>query len=107
MKTYVATTPYYGARLWFIGASGLFCTMFALYIYFVSASVVHVVMRQETDRDIARLNSYVGGLESKYIEAQHAISADIASLSGYVETDDKIFINRTKTNLVLSGNTGG
>ena len=92
--------------MWFFVALAVLLGMFALYIYFVSASVVHVVMRKEINHEITRVSSSVGQLESQYIESQHAVSADIASLEGYRETDDKIFIDRTTTSLVLSTNNG-
>jgi len=80
--------------------------LFALYMYFVSASVVHVVMRTETSQEITKLSSEISLLEGEYIEAQHRVSSDIASLQGYQKTDAKIFINRTEGSLVLRTNVG-
>jgi len=91
-------------RMWFFVALTVLLSMFALYIYFVSASVVHVVMRKEINSEISRISSSVGQLESQYIETQYAVSAGIALLEGYKEVDKKIFIDRTTTSLVLSTN---
>ncbi len=81
-----------------------FATMmlFALYIYFISASVVHVVMRTEINQEITLIASEISELEGKYIEAQHRVSSDIASLQGYTETQEKVFIDKTPSSLVLS-----
>lgn len=76
----------------------------SLYMYFVSASVVQVVMRTETNQEITKLSSEISGLEGRYIEAQHRVSSDIASLQGYQKTDAKIFINKTEGSLVLRTN---
>ena len=76
--------------------------LFALYIYFISASIVHVVIRTETTQEIKKVSSEISLLESRFIEAQHKVSSDIASLQGYTETSKKIFINRTDSVLVLS-----
>ncbi len=76
--------------------------MVALYMYFVSASIVHVVIRKEVGQDLVRLSSEVSELDSKYIAAQHAMSNQIATLEGYHEIENKIFINRTSANLALS-----
>jgi len=107
MTRHKNTKVYQGERKWFFIATSTLLSIFVLYMYFVSAAVAHVVLRKEIDREIARESSYVSQLESKYIAAQHSISADIASLAGYEETSDALFINRTKTNLVLSENNGG
>lgn len=76
--------------------------LFALYIYFVSASIVHVVMRKEINHDLIVLNTEISQLESEYIDAQHQVSNEIASLQGYKATPEKIFIDRTQKSLVLS-----
>lgn len=81
------------------------CVVFgALYMYFVSASVMHVVMRSEIEQDIALVHSQISQLESRYIDAQHRVSSDIATLQGYREVSSKIFIDREEPTLVLSSN---
>ena len=97
-------TLYREERTWFFAALAMLLFVLSLYVYFVSASVVHVVMRKEINQEIASVSSYVSQLESQYIEAQHAMSADIASMQGYVAARDKIFIDRTQDTLVLSSN---
>jgi len=106
MKKYKTIKLYKEERMLFFTASFVLCLVFASYIYFVSASVVHVVMRKEINQEIASLSSYVSRLESKYIDSQHKVSNDIASMDGFVEVNEKIFIDRTETSLVLSGNNG-
>jgi len=76
-------------------------SLFALYIYFVSASVLHVVMRTEVHQQIASISSEISELEGKYIQAQHKVSSDVASLQGYTHTSKKIFIDKTPSSLVL------
>jgi cell division protein FtsL len=88
--------------MWFFATLSLLTTVFVLYVYFLSASVMQVVMRKEVNQEIASLSSRVSELESEYIDAQHKVSADFASHDGFVKTDEKIFIDRTKTTLVLS-----
>lgn len=76
----------------------------SLYMYFVCASIHHVVMRKEVDQQISAQSSRVSELESSYIEAQHAVSADIASMHGFALAPHKIFIDRAEPTLVFSGN---
>jgi cell division protein FtsL len=80
--------------------------LFALYIYFVSASVVQVVMRTELNQEITKTSSEISTLESQYIKAQHRVSSDIASLQGFEKTNNKIFIDRSTDSLVLSTGVG-
>lgn len=101
MNQRAQTTLYERERKWFFAALALVLVTVSLYMYFLSASVVHVVMRKEVDKEIASLSSDVGALEASYIEAQHSVSEDIASLKGYKKTEDKIFIDRTAGTLSL------
>ena len=83
----------------------LICSCFvllALYMYFVSASVVHVVMRTEVTQEVTKIASEISALESEYIKAQHKVSSDIASLQGFQETAQKVFIDRNDDSLVFS-----
>lgn len=71
------------------------------YIYFLSISVVHVVMRKEATTQIGELRSEIARLETSYIEAKHQISARVASLEGFTQNQDKVFISKQEQNLVL------
>lgn len=92
-------------KMYVVSACSLLVCLFGLYVYFVSVSVLHVVMQQEVERNITALHSEISKLEAEYIKAQHAMSNDIASLQGYVEVSDKIFIDRSQSTLVLSDNS--
>lgn len=91
-------------RTWFFAVLTLLIGMLALYVYFVSASVVQVVMRKEINQEISSISSHISKLEAQYIDEQHAVSDDVASMKGYVAIDDKVFIDRTESTLVLSNN---
>ncbi len=99
-----ATTLYKNERTWFYAMLAILLMVFTSYIYFLSASIVHVVMRKEIDTQIAQIGSQLSDLESHYIEAQHAVSEDIASMQGFTRTDEKIFINKSEATLVLLKN---
>lgn len=76
--------------------------MVGLYLYFLSASIVHVVIRQEVAQSIKMEQTKIATLESSYIEAQHRLSSNVASLDGYTKAEEKIFINRAPSSLVLN-----
>ncbi len=88
------------SRLFYVALSSL-VLMLCLYMYFVSASVMHVVMRKEVDTHIAEASTAISELESTYIEMQHNVSSDIATHKGFVSADKKIFIDRSDDTLVL------
>ena len=104
MKRKTYTTAYQEESKLFYAALFSCLAVIGAYMYFVSLSVVHVVMRQEVDQEIRKLTTEVGALEATYIEKQHAVSSDIATMKGFVMADRKIFIDKGGDTLVLSGN---
>ncbi len=104
MSKYSKTTAYRDeSRLFYIALSS-FVIVFVSYMYFLSSSVMNVVMRKEVDTQIAALGTTVGDLEAEYIEMQHSVSNEVATLQGYVTVDKKIFIDKTEDTLVLLQN---
>ena len=101
-----ATQSIHIEKTLFAAISSLALLLFCLYIYFISASVVHVVIRTEIDQEITKIATEISELEGQYIEAQHKVSSDIASLQGYTQTGAKIFIDKTPASLVLSTQAG-
>lgn len=76
----------------------------AAYLYFLNVSVINVVMRKEASQEQNRLRTEIAMLETSYIQAQHTIADRIASLDGYSVDNEKIFITRGETSLVLRDN---
>lgn len=87
---------------WIIAMAGVLFALVGLYVYFLSVSIVHVVIRQETQQHIKEVNSKIASLESSYIEAQHRLSSNVATLEGYSKADRKVYINRKASSLVLN-----
>lgn len=102
-RTHTRTAYEEESRLFYVALSA-FVMVAGAYMYFVSASVVNVVMRMEVDGDIRELTTKVGELEAAYIEKQHAVSSDIAALKGFVMAEKKIFIDKAEDTLVLRTN---
>lgn len=102
MKHQAKTAIYKEERVWFFAALGILLLSIVFYIYFLSASVMHVVIRKELNQELRHVASEISSYEAEYIRLQHEVSNDIASLQGYVPANDKVFIDRTKDSLVLS-----
>ena len=77
-----------------------------VYMYFLCATVVHVVVRKEIGQQMAAVSSEISVLESEYIETQHSVSADIASMRGFGLATNKTFIEPAQTTFVLSKLSG-
>lgn len=77
-------------------------TLIFLYMYFLSMSVVHVVLRKEIMNDVSKVESQIAQLEASYITAQHKVSNKIAALENFTSNDTKIFVSRDESTLVLS-----
>jgi UPF0716 family protein affecting phage T7 exclusion len=77
-------------------------SMAVSYMYFLSLSVVDVVLRKEAHQAARLVESEIASLEATYIEAQHTVSERIASAGAFTETSEKIFIERTAPKFVLN-----
>jgi hypothetical protein len=84
-----------------VSCIGLLFVSVISYMYFLSLSVVHVVMRKEVLQEINQLRSEIAFLESSYIEANHVISQQVATADGFSAVKDKVFIKSGGEGLVL------
>ncbi len=98
------TTTYQLERKLFYTSLSFIFILFVLYVYFVSAAVAHVVVRKEVAQEITRTQARVSELESEYITARDAVSLDAALSYGFLENDEKVFIEKAQGALVLSHN---
>ncbi len=86
-----------------VAVLGFIMVVFAvMYMYFLTASVVDVVLRKEATEQVKLVRSEIAQLESAYIDAQHTISDRVAALSEFTATSEKIFVDRTTPALVMA-----
>lgn len=74
--------------------------LIGLYMYFLSMSVVHVVLRKEAAHKVTTLDSEIALLEATYIESQHLVSDHMARLAQFSATSEKIFVTQQSPTLV-------
>lgn len=79
----------------------LFLSSIVLYIYFLSLSVTHVVLRQDSVQKLNALKSEIAELDTRYIEAKHKINSELVNLNHLSKKEDKIFISHSSQNLAL------
>lgn len=102
MKTRVATPLYRSNTMYATLLVVTFFGLIALYMYFLSMSVVHVVLRKEASHVASTLESEIAFLEAEYIESQHLVSNEMARLAQFSETSEKIFVTAQAPTLVYS-----
>ncbi len=95
---------YSSERTAVVFASAFFVVSFALYMYFLSASIVNVVMRQEIDLEIRSTNARIAELEARYSSAKSAVSVEQAGTHGFISTVSKTYVSKKGENVVLSKN---
>lgn len=81
-----------------IVTSVLFIALIAgvfLYMYLLTMSVVHVVIRKETAQAVQALETEIASLETQFMLAQHVVSSAIVENQGFTQTNEKIFVSRT------------
>ncbi len=99
-KTHKLTT----SRVLYI-CSVLLVILFLIYMYLVSASVMHVVIREENRQEGEKVKSEISNLETRLISRQHIINEEVVAQYGFKKNAKKIFIDRTPDTLVLSSQT--
>lgn len=77
------------------GCLALLILTIVAYMYFLSMSVVEVVVRKDTLQDITRLRSDIAFLESSYIKANYEISQKVALTGEFAAVKDKTFIKKS------------
>lgn len=68
--------------------------LIVLYGFFVSKSIVNVLIRGEVLNAMATIHSTTGDLESQYIVLKNAIDVEFAYTLGFTDIDEKIFVAR-------------
>ena len=65
-----------------------------LYGYFISKSIINVIVREEISGDVAAINGAISELEAKYIVYKGAIDIEFAKQAGFKNLAGKKFVAR-------------
>ena len=68
--------------------------LMALYISFLSVSVVNVSVRQETNDKIIALRSKVAQLEFQYVSSQNNLTTETAITKGYIASTPVAYVTK-------------
>lgn len=74
--------------------TGILIVFAVLYGYFVSTSIVSVLVRQEIEQEIATLNGTMSSFESDYLTHKENINIEYAYTLGFTDIRNKQFVTR-------------
>jgi hypothetical protein len=104
-KTHILHLPLWhkiSTRVLFYAIATSLVLTFALYAYLVNKTIMNVVAREKTEREIASLSSSIGELEFKYMTAKNNITLDLAYAHGFHDATPSKFISRKAEALSLN-----
>lgn len=102
--TTTRTHCYKDRRFFFLAISILF-VLFLAYVYFVSAAVAHVVVRQELSQEITEVQTKISELEAEYILAKDDVALEMAMERGFTVTEEKVFVAKKADAVALRTST--
>lgn len=68
--------------------------LMGLYGYFISKSIINVIVREEINNDIVAVSSAISELEFGYINRKNTINKEFAMLTGFKDLTEKKFVAR-------------
>jgi len=74
--------------------TGILVVFAVLYGYFVSTSIVNVIVRQEIEQEIATLNGAMSSFESDYLTHKENVDIEYAYMLGFTDIHNKQFVTR-------------
>lgn len=89
----LAQTPDIEKKLfWLLGA--MLVLMLGMYVFFVNVTVMNIVARQATLRQISSATSHISDLEREYLTLSAAITPEYAHAQGFAEAKTEIYATR-------------
>lgn len=93
MKTKALQINIFEKRMFAILAIMIF-TLLGFYGFFISKSIINIIVREEMNNDIVTINSIISNLEFKYIMRKNTINKEYAEVIGFKTIVNKKFVNR-------------
>lgn len=89
---------FFSQRTFWIIISAIIFIIFS-YLYFLSTTVMHVTMRQQSERKLSDMTANIATLESQYVDLTSNINIEHAYALGFKDTtsDQTQFVKRSAT----------
>jgi hypothetical protein len=72
-------------------------TLCAGYLYFVGASVLHIIARKEAGIETTRLQSAIASMEQEYFALSHSVDESVAASIGLTNLEKTAYVYRPST----------
>ena len=69
-------------------------SLIILYGYFVSYSIINVVLREEVEQELTRVTTRISDLEFQYLSKKSSINLALAHSLGFQNISQKQFVSR-------------
>ena len=69
-------------------------SLIILYGYFVSYSIINVVLREEVEQELTRVTTRISDLEFQYLSKKNSINLALAHSLGFQNISQKQFVSR-------------
>lgn len=73
---------------------GTLVLLACLYLYFVTATVLNVIAREDALSNVARIEGFIGGLEQQHFALSESIDASSAQAVGLTEVSHTSYVYR-------------
>lgn len=84
--------------------AGVLLSIFVMYGFLINKTIMNVVARQNSEKEIASLSSAVGDLEFKYMNLKSSITLELAHGKGFQDNLPSRFLSRTSPAKTLTYN---
>ncbi len=81
-------------KMFWVFVSLIFCAG-VFYMYVISSTILHIVARESTERDVKVASSAIASLESEYIALARDLDLNNAKGLGYKEVSEIDYVSRT------------
>lgn len=88
---------------WFLVSVSVFSLL--IYVYAINAAAHHIAVRQNLESEVTALNSSLGSLEFDSIALKNAITMEVASIYGFEEVREPLYVSRNSPATALTLNT--
>lgn len=95
MNTKVAQFAYtHYKKIFFWMTLAVFLSSVLLYVYYLNATILHIVERKSAEQSISKITMHISELEYTYMEISTTITQDHAYTLGFKAPEDTVFARR-------------
>ena len=94
----------FSAKVLFFMLASVLLSLFVMYGVLINKTIMNVVARQNSEKEIASLSSTVGDLEFQYMNLKSGITLELAHAKGFEDVVPSHFLSRASVSKTLTYN---